>query len=137
MLMDKQNQLSNAQAVLGAALFSTNVIDLGPNSWAGNSVGDRAAPEIHFSIDTTFLSGTSLKIELVSADNEAMNSGLVVHEASDALLLAELTAGSRVRFMPNIPLQAKRYFGVRYTPTGTFTAGAISANAVTARQTNR
>lgn len=138
MILDKQTELSSAQAITTGTITSTNVLDLGPVSWAGNSVGDYdEKPEIHFNVDTTFVGGTSVAVQLVSADDAGLSTNPVVHEQSDALLLAELVAGSGVRYRPRLPMDAKRYFGVKYVVTGTFSAGNISARMTMDRQTNR
>lgn len=138
MILDKQLQVSNAQAITTGTIVGTNVIDLGPKSYAGNSVGDPSgATEILFSIDTTFTGGTSIVIQLFSADDAALSSNAVMHEQSRPLLTAELTAGSKVQYTPGMPADSKRYFGIKYVVTGTYAAGAISANVTAARQTNR
>lgn len=139
MILDKQTELSNAQALTSGTVNSTNVLDLGAVSWAGNSVGDHGDPhtELVFNVDTTFVGGTSIQIQLVTADDAALSSNPVVLAQSDALLAAELVAGSPVRYKPILPIDAKRYFGVKYVAVGTFTGGAISCRMTSDRQTNK
>lgn len=138
MILDKQMELSNAQAVTVTAA-SQNQLDLGPNSWAGNSVGDNSDLPLHLTVDTTFTAGgaATLTIQVRSSPNANMSSP-TVHQVSDAIPVASLTAGSRVPFLPRIPENAGRYVDVNYVVgTGPFTAGAISCRGATARQVNR
>lgn len=138
MIIDKQMELSNAQAVTVTAL-SSNVLDLGPVSPIGNSVGYNDDLEVYFSIDQTFTAGgaATLNIQMVSADSSDLATNQVVHDQSAAIPVASLVAGSKVPFKVRIPLDAKRYFGINYVvSTGPFTAGKISARGVTERQTN-
>lgn len=137
MIFDKQTELSNAQAITSGTANSTNVLNLGPQSWAGNSVGDESDMEIVFIADTTFVGGTSLEIQLVSADSADLATALVIHDKSDALLPADLVAGSVIRFRPRLAIDTKQYCAVRYVATGTFSAGNISARMTADRQTNR
>jgi hypothetical protein len=139
MILDKQTELSNAQAITTGSILSTNTLDLGPVSWAGNSVGDHGDPhsEVVFNVDTTFVGGTSVEAQLVSADDAALSSNLVVHASSGAILTAALVAGQIFPYKPILPIDAKRYFGVRYVVVGTFSAGNISARMTSDRQTNR
>lgn len=138
MIMDAQNQFSNAQAITVTAL-STNVVDLGPRSHARNSQGQENGIEIHLHVNTTFTAAgaATMVIELLSSQDPAMSSP-VVHDRSDTLALADLVAGNQVRFRPRLPIEAGRYFALRYTiATGPMTAGAISANVTHDRQTNQ
>lgn len=135
MFLDKQNQFSAAQAVTVTA-SSTNVIDLGPKSAAGNAVGANGGEEILFNIDTAFTAAgaATLTISVRSSDSSNMSSP-TIHTVSDALPVASLTAASRVAFLPKIPANAKRYVDINYTvATGPFTAGAITATVVETRE---
>lgn len=138
MLMDAQNLFSNAQAITATAK-STDTVDLGPRSHAANSQGQEDRLEILLNINTTFTAAgaATLTVQLRSSQNSDMSSP-VVHDVSDALTVAELVAGSRVRFRPRIPLEAGRYFDLNYVvATGPMTAGALTASVVQSRQTNQ
>jgi hypothetical protein len=141
MIMDAELELSNAQ-VLTATALSTNVIDLGPNSWAGNSMGLPDSPPIGFKVDTTFTAAgaATLQIEALSSAANDLSSPNV-HYKSDPIPVASLVAGADLsKWLGDfrIPVLSGRYFGLRYTvATGPFTAGAITARGMTDMQTNR
>lgn len=132
MILDKANQLSAAQAVTTTAP-SVNQIDLGPKSGGGNASGQSAGVEMLFTVDATFAGGTSLAIQVRSSDSANMASP-VVHFVSDAIPVAQLTAGARLPFTPRMPVAPRRYLDVNYIVVGTMTAGAISANVTVDRQ---
>lgn len=137
MILDKQMELSAAQAVTTTAA-STNQIDLGPVGPNGASVGADADIELFVNINQTFTAGgaATLTLQVRSSPNANMSSA-VVHEQSDAIPVASLTAGSSFRYRPRLPFDVNRYVDVNYVvATGPMTAGQISVVGVTARQTN-
>lgn len=138
MIIDKQMELSNAQAVTATAA-STNQLDLGPNTWAGDSVGVEGELPLHFTIDTTFTAGGAATLRAQLRSSAAANmSSPTVHEQSDDIPVASLVAGARFPFRPTIPPNAGRYVDVNYVvTTGPMTAGAISCRGVASRQSNR
>jgi hypothetical protein len=138
MLLDKEGQLSAVQAVTVTAK-STNTIDQGPpggpNAVAGSD--SPQMPELVFTIQETFTAGgaATLTIQLRSSANSDMSSP-VVHESSETYALAALTAGARLSYRPRIPMGSRRYVDVNYVvATGPMTAGKISCDQATARQT--
>lgn len=136
MILDKQTELSNAQAITASAA-SSNQLDLGPNGPFGSSGGVGPEPLV-FNIDTTFTAAgaATLTVQLRSSNNANMSSP-TIHSVSDAIPVASLVAGSKFPFKPNIPQDAKRYLDVNYVvATGPFTAGAISCRGATQRQSN-
>lgn len=74
---------------------------------------------------------STLKFELVTADNEALNSNLVSVAISGAAIAeATLVAGYKASFPVILPagLGADRYYGLRFTVAGEdITAGAVDA----------
>lgn len=140
MILDAQNRFSAAQAIVALGnTLSTNVIDLGPQHNNISAGGDPDG-EIYFAINQTFTSGGAgtLQMQIVSADDAAIATNVVVHESSDVFALAALTAGSRLPYQPRMPISPKRYLAVRYVVgVAAMTAGQITAVVATARQSNR
>jgi hypothetical protein len=137
MIIDKQMELSNAQAVTATAA-SSNQLDLGPNGPWGSSGSDEPL-EMFLNVDTTFTAAgaATLTIQLRSSPNANMSSP-TVHLQSDAIPVASLVAGSRVPFWPRLPQNVGRYVDVNYVvATGPFTAGNISCRGTMDRQLNR
>ena len=143
-------------AILGAAVPSTNVIDLlgegvgvAPQSIIGNPTvfgapdamgvgGPR--PELVVSVGTAFLGGTSLNVALQGAiDTGAAGNyqpgAWNTFEETGAVLLANLTANQlimRLPWVPPFPPNLRpRYLRLLFTPAGTFTAGTIAFALVT------
>jgi len=130
MILDKQNELSNAQAITVSAA-SVNQIDLGPPAYTGNSKGNTKGT-IAFNVDADFAAAgaATLQVGLRSSPNADMSNAVV------ALLLppvpvASLKRGAALAALMGelpVPARVKRYLDVFYTvSTGPFTAGAISA----------
>lgn len=140
MLFDAQNEFSRHQAVTTTAL-STNNIDLGetgtmvggdrPTSDPGNAYHG----EIVAQVTKDFASGTSIQVQIVTADNEDMNSNLTVIQETPAIPVADLKAGYRFRLGKLPSGITQRYLGLRYVVDGTFDAGTISAGLVWNAQT--
>jgi hypothetical protein len=116
------------QTVTGAsAVLSTNTIDLSQARDIGN--GSRN-PNLHVEVFTTFTGLTALTIEVIQADDAALSTNVTVVGSSGSIPVASLAAGTRlvVELNPRIGSKGQRYLGVRYTPTGTGTAGALIAD---------
>ena len=130
MILDKQTELSNAQAVT-ASDASVNQIDFGPPSYTGNSKGTDKG-KIVFNVDTDFAAAgaATLQIGLRSSPNADM-SGAVVALLLPAVPVANLKRGAALaKFLGELPVPARvsRYVDVFYNvATGPFTAGNISA----------
>lgn len=128
MLLDKQNEFSDSQAVTTTAI-STNVIDTLPGIGGAtqSNLGGVDSAFLVIQVDTTFTGLTSLTVTLESSSTANLATSPTVHAASAALLPADLVAGKTVIQMPLPAGDYKRYLGLRYTVAGTATAGAISA----------
>lgn len=126
MIIDAQNQLSDAQAVTAAAV-STNSIDLGS---VGRDIGVGESLYLVVSVQTDLThggGGTGVDVILVDDDNGALSS------PADLLTIGQLAsdavAGTRIvyRLSPDV-IGTQRYLGVRYNPTGAnLTGGNIDA----------
>lgn len=137
MLIDKENLLSHQQAITVTA-NSTNVVDLGPNMWAGNSGNDKEIP-LFANVDESFAAAgaATLTIIIESSNSETFASGVVQHHQSKAYSIAELAVLGRLGHSMAIPPDVKRYIRARYTvATGPFTAGKITLGVTASRQTN-
>ena len=114
------------QTVTGAsAVLSTNTVDLLQN----RDIGEGNELNMRIGVPTAFTGLTALTAEIVVADDAALTTNLTVIGSSGAIPVASLTAGSRfvVGANPRIASKGQRYLGVRYTPAGTGTAGAVIA----------
>lgn len=123
MIMDKQLEFSDSQAVTATAI-STNVIDMGDDVPTRN-IGGFGAASLVVQVDTGFAGLTSITVELVS-DSVAALSSPTVHASTGAIAVANLTPGT-IAVMPLPVGDYERYVGLRYTVAGTGSAGAISA----------
>ena len=126
----------SGQAVNGAGnVISTNTMDLGPLPLGGNQVGDFGAGEpidIEISVLTAPTGGTTVKFQLIQADDAALSTNVQVLVSTDDLPIANLLLGTLVplRFARVAPYTPKRYVGLRYVNTGAIaTATYFSAIA--------
>lgn len=122
------------QAANGAGnVLSTNTIDIAPLSLGGNQPGEFGAGEsikVEFSVLTAPTVGTTVKFQLVQADDPALATNLQVLSSTDDIAIALLPAGTLVplKWNQTEPLPLKRYMGVRYVNTGAIaTFSVVSA----------
>ena len=127
MITDALVKVSAAQALTTTAV-STDKIDLS----VARDIGEGENLFMFFSVDTTLAGGTSVKFEVVVADDAAISSNVTVVGSTDAVLTASLAAGysTAVRINPIIGSLGKRYLAARYTISGTYSSGAVSAQIV-------
>lgn len=149
MMMDYENQFSIAQK-LTATAKSTNVVQLVK---AGEfKIGDQTVTsrlpipykdlgkgeqiQLHIQVVEDFTDGTSVQVQLLTADNAALDSNPVVLATTAAIPVAQLKAGY-VFNIDRIPLgSTKQFIGLNYVVVGTPTAGAVDAGVVADRQTS-
>lgn len=133
------------QAVNGAgSILSQNTVDIAPLSLGGNQPGDFGTGEslwLEFSVITAPTGGTSVRFQMIQADDAALTTGVQVIGQTDDYPIASLPAGTIVplRWDPAAPYPAKRYIGARYINTGaiaTFTVAAAVAKDIQTRQIN-
>jgi hypothetical protein len=129
MIRDAYNIYSNLQAVTATA-DSTNTIDQLKAGDAYSSMWLRVRAE------TAFAGGTSLAINLLTADDTAFSVNLVTYPVLATTVLASLT-GDTVLAQFRIPPGMRRYHKLNYVVVGTMTAGTINAELVTDVPTNR
>jgi hypothetical protein len=131
MYVDKQNELSDSQAVTTTAI-STNVIDL-TNGQSGLTTIDIGSGEDVFlviQVDTaaTAAGAATVTFSLESDSTADLATSATVHWTSAAIGKATLVAGYEVARIKLPAGDYERYLGLRYTvATGPLTAGAFSA----------
>jgi hypothetical protein len=121
--IDKQNELSDAQAVTATAL-STNVIDLGQT--ARYTGGEDLF--VVAKVNTTFAGGTSLRAILWTDDTTTVSSGADIISADVLTVANSQLAAGEVLIRVNLKgLELQRYIGLQYVVVGTMSAGKIDA----------
>jgi len=126
MITDKLLRVSEDQAVTTTAV-SSDTIDLS----VARDVGEGHQLFMNFAVTTAMAGGTSVKFEVISSANANLSSPTVIG-SSDAVVTANLTAGKNVAVAinPQIASNGDRYLGARYTVSGTYTAGKVTADIV-------
>ncbi len=128
MIIDRQNQVSSAQALTSGTILSNDTIDLGMAFDVG--AGDRM--QVTINVNEAFASGTSVQPQVITSTAANLSSPTVL-ASLPALTLAQLTAGASFVFpIPETNPQGRgqRYLGVRYVLIGTFTSGAVTTAIV-------
>lgn len=134
MITDALLRVSSAQALTTTAV-STDKVDLS----VARDIGEGTDLSMHFAVVTQLTGGTSVKFEVVVADDAAISTNVTVVGSSDAVLTAALVAGynTAVRINPQVASLGRRYLAARYTISGTYSAGAVTADIVTDIQDGR
>lgn len=138
MIISKNMTFSDKQAITATAV-SENVIDLGDTgtpygaaSKIAADLGKGTGVPISIQVVEDFNNLTSLKIDIVTGDNEAVGDTVI----SSVVSAADLKAGYQYPVMV-VPTKIKRYLAVKYTVTGSApTAGKIFAGITMGNQTN-
>lgn len=116
----------SGQTVTGnnTSVLSTNTVDL---SVARDIAEGNNMPKLRAQVMTSFAGATSVEIQAIVADNEALSTNVTVIGSSGAIPLASLTAGARfvVELNPRIASKGQRYLGARYVIVGNGTAGVV------------
>lgn len=95
----------------------------------------KAAPQVDITITVAGAGGTSAVFDFVGADDEALTSNVVVAATTGPVLLAAMTAGARLLGVTRLSTGvSKRFWGIKATNTGVFTAGSIAARLVLDKQ---
>jgi hypothetical protein len=125
--VDALLQLASGQTVTGASsVLSTNTIDLSQNRdiGAGEDLYGR------FQVGTAFAGVTALEFQIIAADDAALTTNVAVLASTGAIPVAQLVANARfaANLSPRIGSKGQRYVGARFVPTGTGTAGTVTAD---------
>lgn len=153
MILDANALFSDDQSLVAAAgaILSEKSYDVGapgsiPDAFqsrgsAPHDIGKGRPVLVECQVTETFDSAgdaVTCKAQLVTADNAALDSNLVVIGSSEAIPQATLVAGYKFLVPGVIPpgTGADRYIGMRYTTAvADATAGKITAGFVLDRQT--
>ena len=124
-MIDTKLVFSSDQALTTTAV-GTNVIDLGAAD-SGAGAGTPIYLHCRVTDDADFAGGTSVTFSLQHSDSEG--SGYTDILVTPAILTATLVKGAWL-FQGAIPLivsaeKIKRYLGVKYTISGTYTDGKV------------
>jgi hypothetical protein len=133
MITDKLLRVSEDQALTTTAV-STDTIDLS----VARDIGEGGDLYMNFAVTTALAGGTSVKFEVISSAAANLGSPTVIG-STDAIVTASLVAGynTAVRINPQIASLGQRYLGARYTISGTYTSGKVTADVVTDIQDGR
>ena len=129
MRLDSQAIFSDAQKITGAVV-STNVVKLASTEHKMTEVAFGTPVPLLIQVVEDFAGATALKVEVQTSATEDFSSAttLVAVEETTA---AKLVAGYKFPII-NIPKGNLGYMRLKFTPTGTVTAGAITAGVVDA-----
>lgn len=142
MILDALLQLSGGQnpqigqAVTTTTAMSTNTFDMAATPKAQTSdYGMGNALEVYVGVTQSAAAAgaATVTFQLLQADDSAMSSNLQVIAQTDAVPIANLTAGSQVvlHYDRATPYPPRRYVAVRYVVgNGPLTAGAFTASLV-------
>jgi len=123
MITDKLLRVSEDQALTTTAV-STNTIDLS----IARDMGEGHPLFMNFAVTAALTGGTSVKFEVISSASANLSSPTVIG-STDAIVTASLVTGfnTAVRINPAIASTGQRYLGARYTISGTYSAGTVTA----------
>ena len=127
MLLDNENQFSDNQKITAAAI-STDVVKMASTEHGMTEVAFGDPIPLLIQVVEDFAGATALKVEVQTSATEDFASPvtLVTAEETDA---TKLKAGYKFPII-SVPKGNKGYMRLKYTPTGTVTAGAITAGVV-------
>lgn len=124
------------QAANGAgSILSTNTLDLAPLALGGNQAADEGAGEglsLEFSVLTAPTVGTTVRFQLIQADDAALSTNVQVINQTDDIPIASLGVGALVplKWDRAAPYAPKRYIGARYINTGAIATFSVVAAVV-------
>lgn len=151
MIMDAENMFSIGQAITATAK-STNVIQfvkpgefrIGDQTVTSNNpipvhyrdLGRGEKIQLHIQVVEDFEDGTSVQVQLITADDAALSVNPVTLTTTAAVPVAQLKAGYTFS-IESIPIGAtKQFLGLNYVVVGSPTKGKIDAGIVASRQTS-
>lgn len=132
MITDAETFFSTAQATTTTA-YSTNTYDCGLTG--PQSIGDGEPVRVRAQVTTSLVGGTNIQVQYVQSANADLSSHDVL-ASGETIVTADAVAG-KVLFDQRVPANAKRYVGLRYVISGTYTAGAVDAGIVGVSDTDK
>ena len=126
MITDKLLRVSTDQALTTTAV-STDTIDLS----IARDMGEGQELFMNFAVTAALTGGTSVKFEVIQSASADLSTPTVIG-STDAVVSASLVAGynTAVRINQQIGSKGQRYIGARYTISGTYSAGTVTADVV-------
>lgn len=128
------------QSITSGTIYSTNCVDLnsGTNVSGGTTtaqnrdIGEGQDLYVVCTVGTAFSGGTNVQVDVIVADDTALTTNTKVIGTFGTILTAALVNGAEfvARINPQIGTVGQRYLGVRYTVSGTYSAGTIFADVV-------
>jgi hypothetical protein len=131
-----------AQALTSGTIYSTYCFDTqSPTNVSGGTtttqirdLGEGEDLYVSMTVGTAFSGGTNVLAEVVLGDDTSFTNTVVIGTMG-TIVTASLTAGANFVARVNPRLGALgstyRYLGVKYTISGTYSAGAVFADVVT------
>lgn len=120
MIVD-QNLRLTSPAITTASTYYSDAIDLSQ----AREIGEGEDIYAFTTITTAFTGGTNVTFDVVVADNAALTTNTTVVASHGTVVTASLTAKAQfvTRINPVIGTLGRRYLGIRYTTTGTYSTG--------------
>ena len=140
MLLDRQAQFSNRQAITASAASTDYILQpkgKRPHSGGGvwTDIGIGNAVPLLVQVTDAFTGGTSVAVSVQTDDNPSFSSPKTVLQTA-AIPVADLKAGYRFP-LDDLPTGTdEQYVRIYYIVVGTPTAGTITASVVAAVQYN-
>jgi hypothetical protein len=108
---------------VGTSVLSTNTVDLG----VARDIGEGSDVVGRFEYTVAAVGGTSIEMQVISASDAALTTGVTVLGSTGPIAVASLTLGARFAcdINPVIGSKGQRYMGLRYISVGTTTAGSV------------
>lgn len=117
----------------GVTVVSTNTVDVASQGVPSGQVRDMAAGQDlwgRFQVTTAASGGTSVEMQIISATDAALSTGVVVLGTTGPIAIASLVLGARFvcALNPRLAGLGARWLGARFITVGAVTAGAYYAD---------
>lgn len=111
------------------SVVSTNSYDTRGGGSQTVDLGKGEPLEVSVNVLTSASGGTSVEVQVVSADDTALTTNVTPLVSSGAIPVASVVAGKQINLTipPVDPRTLRRYIGLRYVFVGAVAAGAYSA----------
>lgn len=142
MILSKQQEFSDAQALTASFVIATNVIDLGaPGTVLGaptaltRDIGPGVPIPLMIQVATAFAGVGTFSAEVLTCSTTTMTGATTIAKSGD-LTATQLAAGVQIpiAIVPNDVTQ--RYLGIKYNLSTISLTGAVDAAIVAGLQTN-
>lgn len=126
MILDKLNAFALQEDFFGGAATAKvgDAVDL---TATDSDMGEGYPMYFVALVTEDMAGGTSMQVNLVTADDDALSTNKVTLVSSAVVALADATAGAKLLMVALPKADYARYLGITVTRVGTSTAGALSA----------